>query len=109
MSPKNVEAAVDALEKALNRGEPVGAYLACASVLRALLEMCYQDAGMTVPPQEELFAGLAQTRLGQAFLPNLEAYARLCTRLDGVRPGREAGTFPQVTDARRLLARMMDA
>lgn len=109
MNPKSAEAAIDALEKALNQGEPVGAYLTCAAVLRALLEACYQDAGLPVPPQEELFAGLAQTRLGQAFLPNLEAYARLCTRLDGVAPGRAAKTFPQVADARRLLARMMDA
>ena len=86
MNWRIAESAAAALEKALERGEPIGAYLACAAVLKALLEACYEEDGKGLPPAEELFEGLAETRLGRIFLPNLEAYARLCIRLDGVTP-----------------------
>ncbi len=108
MNPQAAESAVCALENALDRGEPVGAYLACANVLAELLALCYTDCGVPVPPLEERFERLPETRLGRAFLPNLEAYARLCIRLDGVSPSRKADTFSQVTDARRLLRRMLE-
>ena len=109
MNWRAAESAVAALEKALERGEPIGAYLACAAVLKALLEACYEEDGKDLPPAENLFAGLAETRLGRIFLPNLEAYARLCIRLDGVTPGRSPESYSQLTDARRLLGRMMKA
>ncbi|MGI5856546.1 MAG: hypothetical protein ACOX64_08805 [Candidatus Merdivicinus sp.] len=108
MNSPAAESAICALENALDRGEPVGAYLACANVLAELLALCYTASGMPVPPLQERFARLPETSLGREFLPNLEAYARLCIRLDGVSPGRKADTFSQVTDARRLLRRMLE-
>ncbi len=44
MNPKAAESAICGLEIALNRGDPVGAYLACAQVLAELLALCYEES-----------------------------------------------------------------
>ena len=49
MNSPAAESAICALENALDRGEPVGAYLACANVLAELLALCYTASGMLVP------------------------------------------------------------
>ncbi|MGI5894519.1 MAG: hypothetical protein ACOX6P_08010 [Candidatus Merdivicinus sp.] len=100
------EQQLSALKTALETGDPAAAYLGCAAVLQALLEACYLDAGMVPPSPDGLFSGLLNTRLGREYIANLEAYIRICYRLDGVRPGRSAEDFPQYTDAERLLCRM---
>ena len=101
MDSRNAQRAIDALERALDRKDTVGAYLAAAAVLGELLALCYDGE---VPPLEERFSRLGETRL----LPNFEAYARLCIRLDGAVLWRVAGGYPQVTDARRLLRRILE-
>ena len=104
MEKQNAEAALEALESALRRGDEVGAYLCCGQLLGELLALCYPA---DVPPLEERFIRLSETELGRKLRPNLEAYARLCRRLDGVSPGRAPETYPQVADARRLLCRIV--
>lgn len=104
MKKQNAEAALEALKKALKRGDEVGAYLCCGQLLGELLALCYPaDA----PPLGERFVRLPETELGQKLRPNLEAYARLCRRLDGVFPDRDPETYPQVADACRLLSRIV--
>ena len=100
------ETALEQLRAALETGEPEGAYLTCAGALDALLCCCYLAEGAAPPPLGERYRRLSETRLGRAFLPNLEAYARVCRRLDGVVPGRAPETFPQYSDALRLLDRL---
>ena len=108
MNTAAVQAALDTLRAALDAGQPEGAFLACAGVLEALSNLCYEADGKPLPPLEERFSRLPETRLGEKFRPNLEAYGRVCRRLDGVVPGRGAETFPQYTDGARLLARLRD-
>ena len=105
MDPRKAQAAIDALEGALGRKDAIGAYLTAAAVLGELLALCYDGE---IPPLEERFARLGETPAGGRLLPNFEAYARLCIRLDGAVPWQEAGNYPQVTDARRLLRRILE-
>ncbi len=105
MDSRNAQRAIDALERALDRKDTVGAYLAAAAVLGELLALCYDGE---VPPLEERFSRLGETPAGARLLPNFEAYARLCIRLDGAVLWRVAGGYPQVTDARRLLRRILE-
>ncbi len=105
MDSRKAEAAIDALEHVLSRGDPIGSYLACAAVLGELLALCYTEEA---PSLEERFSRLAETPMGARLLPNFEAYARLCIRLSEAPPRQEAGSYPQVTDARRLLRRILE-
>lgn len=41
MKKQNAEAALEALKKALKRGDEVGAYLCCGQLLGELLALCY--------------------------------------------------------------------
>ena len=62
MKKQNAEAALEALKKALKRGDEVGAYLCCGQLLGELLALCYPaDA----PPLGERFVRLPETELGQ--------------------------------------------
>ena len=108
MEWNSAEQLLASLGEVLDRGDAAGAYLCCAALCRELLAACYRLEGMEPPPEGELFSRLPETRLGREFLPNLEAYLRVCIRLDGVRPGRSAAQFPQYTDAERLICRMRD-
>ena len=55
MDSRNAQRAIDALERALDRKDTVGAYLAAAAVLGELLALCYDGE---VPPLEERFSRL---------------------------------------------------
>lgn len=66
MKKQNAEAALEALKKALKRGDEVGAYLCCGQLLGELLALCYPaDA----PPLGERFVRLPETELGQEAPP----------------------------------------
>ena len=106
MNTAAAESALQDLWAALAAGRPEEAFLTCAKALEALLNLCYEAEGLPLPPLAERFIHLPETRLGTKFRPNIEAYARVCRRLDGVIPGRSPDTFPQYSDGARLLARL---
>ena len=95
-----------ALGESLQRGETYLSYLACADTAAAILTLCCRFDGLAPASREELLSLVPQTRLGKAFLINLDGYLRVCLRLSDLSPGRKAETYPQYSDARRLLERM---
>ena len=108
MNWRIAESAAAALEKALERGEPIGAYLACAAVLKALLEACYEEDGKGSRRLRNCLK--AWQKPGWDGIPaEPGGICRLCIRLDGVTPGRSPESYSQLTDARRLLGRMTKA
>ncbi|HIV18186.1 MAG TPA: hypothetical protein IAC82_02655 [Candidatus Merdivicinus intestinigallinarum] len=106
MNTAAAESALQDLRAALEAGRPEEAFMTCAKALEALINLCYEAEGLPLPPLEERFEHLPETRLGTRFRPNIEAYARVCRRLDGVTPSRSPDTFPQYSDGVRLLARL---
>lgn len=106
MNTAFVESSLESLRVALDAAQPEGVFLASGRVLEGLLNLCYEAEGLPLPPLEERFSRLPETKLGAEFFPNLEAYARVCRRLDGITAGRSADSYPQYSDGVRLLARL---